>query len=248
MVDITQLESSENSASHPNDLFNNQWKLYQKVLSNNYIRHREFYDILHEFLVSYFQNPFSLLDLGCGDASYTAQALLNTNIASYMGIDLSEPALEIARDNMELIGGDKLFIQGDFFELVIELVKKRKDSFDVILASFALHHLTLEQKDYIIGQFIHLLKANGVFLLIDTVRREGEQREAFIKRYLDGVYKDWSLLTPPEVLAVEAHISSSDFPETQETLDLITQKHGFIRSESLYSDPLDTAKLLCFYV
>jgi hypothetical protein len=40
---------------------------------------------------------------------------------------------------------------------------------------------------------------------------------------------------------------SSDFPETQETLDLIAQKHGFLRSESLYSDPLDTAKLLCFY-
>lgn len=57
MVDITQLESSENSAPHPNDLFNNHWKLYQKVLSNNYMRHREFYGILHEFLVSYFQNP-----------------------------------------------------------------------------------------------------------------------------------------------------------------------------------------------
>ena len=247
MVDITQLESSKNSASHSNDLFNNQWKLYQKVLSNNYIKHREFYGILHEFLVSYFQNPFSLLDLGCGDACYTAQALFNTNIACYKGIDLSKPALAIARDNMEILGGDKLFIQGDFFELVFELVKKRKDSFDVILCSFALHHLTLEQKDYIIGQFLHLLKANGVFILIDTVRREGEQREAFIKRYLDGVYKDWSLLTPPEVLAVEAHISSSDFPETQEALHLIAQKHGFIRSESLYSDPLDTAKLLCFY-
>lgn len=247
MVDITQLESSENSAPHPNDLFNNQWKLYQKVLSNNYIRHREFYSILHEFLVSYFQNPFSLLDLGCGDASYTAQALLNTTIASYKGIDLSEPALKIARDNMELIACDKLFIQEDFLESVTELVKERKDRFDVILASFALHHLTLEQKDYIIGQFIHLLKANGVFLLIDTVRREGEQREAFIKRYLDGVYKYWSLLTPPEVFAVEAHVSSSDFPETLETLHLIAQKHGFLRSETLYSDPLDTAKLLCFY-
>jgi SAM-dependent methyltransferase len=247
MTDITQIESRENSAPHPKEFFNNQWKLYQKVLNNNYMKHREFYGVLHDFLVSYFQKPFSLLDLGCGDASFTARALLNTTIDSYRGIDLSEPALEIARNNIEPICSDHLFIQGDLFELVPELVKNQKDSFDVILASFALHHLTLAQKDYILEQLSHLLNANSVFILIDIVRREDENREAYIKRYLDGVNKDWSLLTSQEILMVEAHISSSDFPETQETLHLMAQKHGFIRSETLYSDPLDTEKLLCFY-
>lgn len=247
MTDIIQIEGRENFAPQPKEFFNNQWKLYQKVLSNNYMKHREFYGVLHDFLVSYFQKPFSLLDLGCGDASFTSQALLKTTIDSYKGIDLSEPALEIARNNIEPICRDNLFIQGDFFELVPELVKNQKDCFDVILASFALHHLSFEQKDYMTGQLSHLLKANGVFIFIDIVCREDENRENYIKRYLDGVNKDWSLLTSQEILMVEEHISSSDFPETQETLHLIAQKHGFVRLETLYTDPLDTEKLLCFY-
>ena len=51
--------------------------------------HREIYGVLHELLVSYFQKPFKMLDLGCGDASFTAQVLLDTNIVSYQGVDLS---------------------------------------------------------------------------------------------------------------------------------------------------------------
>jgi hypothetical protein len=46
---------------------------------------------------------------------------------------------------------------------------------------------------------------------------------------------------------VETHISNNDFPETRETLDSIARKHGFLRVECLYRDPLDTSQLLCFY-
>ncbi|MDF5731527.1 MAG: class I SAM-dependent methyltransferase [Rhizonema sp. PD38] len=93
MSSTTQLKSSEEASFSPKEFFNEQWKVYQKVLNNNYIGHREVYCILHEILVGYFQKPFKMLDLGCGDASFTAQALLNTNIVSYEGIDLSTPAL-----------------------------------------------------------------------------------------------------------------------------------------------------------
>lgn len=209
--------------------------------------HREIYSVLHELLVSYFQKPFKMLELGCGDASFTAQALLNTFVMSYKGIDLSKPALEIATSNMALIKCSKTFTEGDFSELVPELVKNRQDSFDAILISFALHHLSLEQKDCIIGQLLSLLATGGVFILIDVVRKQEEDREAYIRRYLEGVHKNWFLLTPQEYSMVENHIGSSDFPETQETLYKIAQKHNFNRVECLYCDPLDTTQLLCFY-
>ena len=240
-------ESSEKSSDLSNEFFNEQWQLYQKVLSENYMGHREIYDILHDFLVEYYDKPFNMLDLGCGDASFSSQVLLDTKINSYCGIDLSEPALEIARDNMAKLPGEKIFIQGNLFDLVLQLGQNRQNNFDAILASFSLHHLNLEQKECLIARLPQLLKANGVFLLIDIVRLPGEDREVYIRRYLENVRQYWSLLTPQEFFKVEEHISSSDFPETQETFYSLAQKYKFSQVDCLYSDPLDTTQLLCFY-
>lgn len=247
MTDLNHLEQGGVSSARSNRLFNEQWQLYQKVLNNNYLGHREVYRILHEFLARYEQKPFKMLDLGCGDASFVAQALMNTTITFYQGIDLSKAALAIARDNMVLIHCQKMFIQGDFFELVPKLAKNQQDSFDVVLASFSLHHLTLEQKDYLMSQLLQLLKDNSVFLLIDPMCQEGESREAYLKRYLEWVQQEWSLLTSQEVLMVEDHISANDFPETQKTLRLIAQKHGFLKVDCLYQNLLNSTQLLCFY-
>lgn len=246
MTNLTSSEEQSIQSVQSNEFFNKKWNLYQKVLKNNYMGHREIYGILHSLLTSYFQQPFSLLDLGCGDASFTSQALLNTTIATYQGIDLSEAALEIAHSNMMPLPCTTIFTQGDFSELVPELVKSL-DKFDVILASFAIHHLTLEQKDCIIGQIKSILKPDGVFILIDFVRTENEDREAYIRRYLDDVQQRWEELTPQEVSMVENHISSSDFPEDQETLYSLSRKYSFSQVECFYQDSLDTTQLLCFY-
>jgi SAM-dependent methyltransferase len=247
MTEISLNESREILSNLSNEFFNEQWQLYQKVLNENYMGHTEIYDALHDFLVNNYNKAFNILDLGCGDASFSSQVLLDTQVYSYCGIDLSEPALEIARVNMEKVPGEKTFIQGNLFDFVLIEGQNLKDNFDVILASFSLHHLSLEQKECLISQLPNLLKANGVFLLIDIVRLPGEDREAYIKRYLKNVRQYWSLLTPQEFLKVEEHISSSDFPETQETLYSLAQKTKFSQVDCLYIDPLDTTQLLCFY-
>ena len=120
MPEISHHESRQKLFDSNNEFFNEQWWLYQKVLRNNYMGHKEIYSILHEFLLRYDQKPLKILDLGCGDASFVSQALLNTTMNFYCGIDLSEPALEIARDNMAKLPGEKLFIQGDLFELILQ--------------------------------------------------------------------------------------------------------------------------------
>ncbi|MDY7013154.1 MAG: ubiquinone biosynthesis protein UbiE, partial [Cyanobacteriota bacterium] len=67
--------SSKELSISSNEFFNQQWQLYQKILFNNYMGHQEIYGVLHELLINDLKKPFSLLDLGCGDASFTAQAL-----------------------------------------------------------------------------------------------------------------------------------------------------------------------------
>ncbi|AFY32074.1 class I SAM-dependent methyltransferase [Calothrix sp. PCC 7507] len=244
---MTQSQTSENESFHLKEFFNDQWKIYQKVLNNNYMGHREIYNILHELLVSYFQKPFTMLDLGCGDSSFISKALVNTNIASYHGVDLSITALEIAKKNLAITQCDTTLIPGDFSQLSSLLASGQNNKFDAILISFALHHLHLEQKDYFIEQLQHFLTPGGVFILIDVVRQKEEDRATYIRRYLDDVQQRWSLLSEKEYSMVKEHISSSDFPETQQTLQEISLKSGFTRVECLYQDALNTTQLLCFY-
>jgi SAM-dependent methyltransferase len=231
----------------PKEFFNEQWNVYQKVLINNYMGHREIYDVLHQLLLKQFPESFKMLELGCGDASFTAQALVDTNIVFYQGIDLSEVALKIAQKNLEAIAAEKILITGDLANFNSELPSQEAEQFDVIMTSFALHHLSLAQKDAVISKISNCLKTDGIFILIDVVRQDQEEREAYIRRYLDDVEQRWDRITPEEYLMVEGHISSSDFPETQETLRRLAIQHNFSRVDCLYCDRLDTTQLLCFY-
>ncbi len=230
----------------PNELFNKRWQLYQKILFNNYMNHRELYGIVHDLLTQYWQKPFSLLELGCGDASFTVQALLNTNIAAYTGIDLSQDALAIAQENTALTPYSKKFIQGDICAVVSQLESSQENSFDVVLTSFAFHHLNLEQKENIIAQLSHLLSSGGIFLVIDMVRSPEESQETYIERYLENVRQNWLQLTSQEVNMVAEHICLEDLPETNDTLNSLAHKHGFTAGKCLYRDPKIFSQLLCF--
>ncbi|MDZ4877334.1 MAG: Carboxy-S-adenosyl-L-methionine synthase [Chroococcidiopsis cubana SAG 39.79] len=246
MINRTQLELSS-VPFQPCEYFNDNWQIYQKVLQNDYIKHRELYNVLHKFLLHRVQKPFQLLDLGCGDASITVPALLGTSIHTYYGIDLSQAAIAIAQDSLAVLPCPKTLITGDFTALVPQLLGTHQQSFDIILASFSLHHLKLTQKSDLIGQLFQLLNSDGVLILIDIVRQEAEDRITYIDRYLKNVRQDWTALTPQEVVSVETHIISSDFPETQKTLQQLALKHGFSWSECLYQDSLEFWQLLCFY-
>src|SRR5664279_3324047 len=81
------------------------WEIYRKVLENNYMYHKEIYQAVGMLLHQQFAHqPFKMLDLGCGDACYLANALQGTTISHYTGFDLSDPALALAADNIATLG------------------------------------------------------------------------------------------------------------------------------------------------
>jgi SAM-dependent methyltransferase len=228
------------------EFFNDKWKLYQKILAHNYMRHREIYDVLQSFLISNWQQSFKLLDLGCGDASFIARSLKHTSVSYYLGLDISEVAIAIARENLQLIDCDQEFIRGDFSEVIPLLVKEQKAQFNIILTSFAFHHLQLEEKDCLLGQIKQLLLPGGIFILIDVVAEEGENRETYIQRYLRDVRQEWLQLTPEEITLVSQHMLESDYPETSKTLEKLALDNGFKAVESLYQHEKNS-QLYCFY-
>jgi len=79
------------------DMFEKNWQRYRTVMANNLMYHREVYSELHRIIINEAPRPFRFLDIACGDASCTVKCLKGTAVASYHGIDLSQPALDLAR-------------------------------------------------------------------------------------------------------------------------------------------------------
>jgi SAM-dependent methyltransferase len=108
-------------------LFQKQWQLYRKVVDYNYLFHREAYNCLHRVLVDEAIQPFRFLDVACGDASATVEALKGTQVASYHGIDLSQAALELASQALETLACPVTLDRRDF----VEALRDRPEPMDV---------------------------------------------------------------------------------------------------------------------
>lgn len=96
----TNLQTINTEHSQDIESYFNDWQRYQKIVDNNYMRHQELYEHLKNIISQHFNQPFSMLELGCGDAAFTCKTLMDTSISSYKGVDLSSQALELAKQNL----------------------------------------------------------------------------------------------------------------------------------------------------
>ena len=208
-----------------NAFFKQQWETYRRVFSHNYMRHRELAGMVNAYLRSIVSKPYSLLDLGCGDAAFARMAAQGTGLASYIGIDLSPAALDFAREAMTAEGLECEFIETDISSAP-RILADRGRHFDVVLASFSVHHLSREAKQRLLADVRQLLRRNGIFVMVDCVMRSSESRDQYLRRYLNGIRKGWTELDVAEIDAIEEHITSSDFPESCETLIQIADAVG----------------------
>ena len=80
--------------------FQQQWGTYRKLVEGDCLAQREVGAILRQTLSKVFTQPFSFLDIACGDASMMKAALDGTKVRHYHGIDLSQPALQLAAANL----------------------------------------------------------------------------------------------------------------------------------------------------
>ncbi|MEN8167921.1 MAG: class I SAM-dependent methyltransferase [Pseudomonadota bacterium] len=96
--------------------FQQQWATYGKLVSGNSLSHREVTRVLHATLAEHFTSPFCFLDIACGDASIMPEALRGLPVRHYHGIDLSQPALELATTNLAELPCEVDLDHRDFFE------------------------------------------------------------------------------------------------------------------------------------
>jgi SAM-dependent methyltransferase len=198
------------------------WDTYAKVVAANYMFHREIGDGVKAALQARFgDRPFSILDLGCGDAATFAPLLEGFNIKSYRGADLSEAALELARRNLARLSGPVELLQTDFMSALAEA-----PATDVIYTSFALHHLSTERK----GEFFELaaqrLSPGGLLLVADVNREEDESLDAYLHNYCAWLRGAMRTLAEAELDGICDHLVNNDLPEPVSLLNAQAEAAG----------------------
>ena len=204
--------------------FFDEWSIYDQVLDHNYMYHDEIYRDVQGILAdSYESRPFVLLDLGCGSARHLARALQGRSVSRYVGYDLSDVALAHAGRNLTAWVA-RSTCAGVICSRASEIGGEK---FNVILTSFALHHLAASQKSTFFQLAYPRLNQEGMLLLIDTVRDDGEDRKLYLDRYCAWLRSEFKTLSSDALDLLCDHIRSNDFPETLAALDAMATRAGF---------------------
>ena len=210
--------------------FFDQWEIYRKVVAADYLHHRGAYAAIGKVLRR-IARPFSFLDLGSGDASATAAVLKDSKLRSYEAVDISGVALSLAEKNMAGFSGGKKFIQGDFFQHVMN----RSALCDVIFVGLSLHHLQDGDKEAFIAKARELLPADGRLIFYEPIRDVAESREDILVRWWE-VARHWTELNWGELQKVKEHVFGYDYPEPVEWYAAMAERTGFRGTRVLFSD------------
>jgi ubiquinone/menaquinone biosynthesis C-methylase UbiE len=227
-------------ATHYSGEFFDVWDIYRKVVVNDYMSHRALADDIRRVLTSRFSGrPFSLLDLGCGDASVAAPIFREFPLVSYRGVDLSNTALSLAAVNLKALSCLVDLAHEDMLSALTE-----DASYDVIYTSFVLHHLSTEDKGEFFRRAASRLTPGGLLLLVDVAREENETLPAYLDKYCKWVRSSWDRLSTQEREAVCEHLSNNDRPELVSRLESQARAAGLtpVGDATNYS----WHRLLCF--
>lgn len=207
----------------PAILFSDNWNVYQKIIANNYMLHKEFSSATVKAFAQTKIPIKTVLDLGCGDAQLIAKDLSTIDIDTYTGYDLSEAALAQAEHFLQILPVHKTLCLGR----MEALLAASKESWDLIFSSYAIHHLSDLAKQAILQSIYDHINPNGLFIMIDVMRNKGQSREAYMDHYIGGIRKNWPGLAPREQDMIANHIHEYDFPATYDDLIEWARAIGF---------------------
>ena len=223
------------------ELFARGLATYRKVVSANYMAHREVYKLLNQVLVAEMTENFVFVDVACGTAPGSAEALANTKVCRYVGIDISQPSLDVARNALATISCRVDLRCQDF----VEAIDDWEGPLDVVWIGQSLHHLRQQGKGHFMRKVQTLLSHNGLFLIWEPTCLEGEDREGWMERFRQ-MRPQWSEISDEEFAAFDSHHRASDYAETSATWIGMAHAAGFERAEELMTVPNQLARVYCF--
>ena len=210
-----------------------EWHAYQKLLDHDYMYHAAFFSCLKHEIQKRFNGPLAILDLGCGDASPIRPMLEDLDVSLYCGVDQSETALSMAEVKLASLDIPCRLYPGDLLDTLRTLTGK----FDLIVASFSLHHLeTAETKEQVLRECRRLLNPAGLVAIIDVFHAEDETREEYLCRWVNFARNSYVALDDAEIASLVDHVQNNDFPEALSTYQAIGRAAGYGKFEILMQD------------
>jgi Methyltransferase domain len=222
--------------------FQEQWATYGKLVASDCLAQREVSRILRDTLNEAFRQPFSFLDIACGDASMMKAALRATKVRHYHGIDLSQPALDLAAANLAGLPCEVDLDHRDF----VEAMMRRPEHADAAWCSLSIHHLATDDKLRLMKAIRGATGARGMFMLYEPTRRADEDRPAWLDRFRRTNRASWNVLTDAEWEQIWHHVDACDFPETAAMWCDLGRQAGFGEAKQVFADPTDFFRLFRF--
>jgi SAM-dependent methyltransferase len=140
-----------------------------------------------------------VLDLGTGDGSTLALVLAARPGATGVGLDFGEEMLQRARERFA--GDARVAIEHHDLE---DRLQERLGTFDVVVSSFAIHHVDPARQRALYGEVLEVLDPGGVFVNAEHV---ASPTEALHKQFLRALHGRDDVDDPSNrLVAVEQHV------------------------------------------
>ena len=162
-------------------------------------------------------------------------------MVSYHGIDLSQPALDLARTFVETLGCPFKLENRDF----ADAIQHWSDPVDVVWIGQSLHHLRLPEKRMLVQKIREIVGADGLFLFWEPTRLEGESEAGWYDRFVSN-RPLWSVLSDEDFTDIDNHHRSSDHPETASVWRMLGTNSGFGRVDEVFRAPNNLARVYQF--
>jgi SAM-dependent methyltransferase len=161
-------------------------------------------------------------------------------VASYQGIDLSQAALDLASKALETLACPVTLGRRDF----VEALRDRPKPADVVWIGLSLHHLITSAKLAVMREIRNVVDDRGIFLIYENTSPDGEDREAWLRRW-DDQKSCWTALTPEEWAVGTAHVHANDFPGTSSQWHALGREAGFGQVRELFVSPTNLFRMYC---
>jgi hypothetical protein len=94
-------------------------------------------------------------------------------------------------------------------------------------------------------QMRNVVGDHGIFLIYENASPDGEDRDAWLRRW-DDQEPSWPALATEEWDAMQVHVHTNDFPETNSDWYALGREGGFHQVTELFVTPTDLFRMYCF--
>ena len=215
------------------DFFAQQWASYRAVVEHDLMEHQAVAAATAAALESWLAaredgaTAARMVDLGCGDLALLAPLLRRLPLRAYTGLDLTAQVLPLAQQALGKVPYPCQWIEGDLLRWANEASGNGDEPVDILHSAFAIHHLSAEEKQWLLERLRTRIAPGGLFIWVDVFRKPGESRDIYVQRYQQRIASSWPQLSAQQREHVSSHLAAYDHPADRAAIEATAKAAGW---------------------